>query len=90
MIFWSAVAIFLVCGILLAWGAQFRGMDSGDRPCVLSMPWFSIAQAIGGIGFLVIPAMFYWRSGFIGASVAGGVYLLFPVVIALALRRFTG
>ena len=90
MIFWPAVAVFFICGVLLAWGAQFHRMEVAERPRVLSMPWFSIAQAIGGIGFLVIPAMFYWRNGFIGAALAGGAYLLCPVIIGLSLRRFTG
>jgi len=90
MFFWLAVVAFFVCAIVLAWDAQYQKMDITERPRVLHMPWFSTAKTIGGIGFLAIPAMFYWRDGFMAAAIAGGTYLLIPVAIAVALRRLTG
>jgi hypothetical protein len=85
--FWGVFVFLCICNGLLAWeGTTFKDMDPIMRPPIANTGWFQIATVIGGIGWLVVPAMFYWQYGFFGAIAGFAAYLVSGLVVGLALK----
>ena len=84
--FWSATFIFVVGNALLAWGTTFKKLDPMERPSVLREGWFQVATLIGGVGWLAVPVMFYWKYGFLGAALGWLGFVLIGWILAFALK----
>lgn len=85
--FWVIFIALCACNGLLAWeGTTFKDMDPIHRPPIANQGWFQIATVIGGIGWLAVPAMFYWQFGFLGAMGGFLAYLVSGLIIGLALK----
>lgn len=79
---WVILLAFFLCNCLLVWGVFRQRRDPFDLPRVMHEGWFRSATMLGGVGWMVVPAMCFSAFGFLGA-VAGIVgYVASSALIA--------
>jgi hypothetical protein len=87
--FWAILSVFFLCNCLLVWGVFRQRRDPFDLPPVMTMNWFRVATMVGGVGWVMVPAMCISAFGLLGAAAGTLAYFFSGALIAFLILGAT-